>query len=643
MIGTATLNERYSRWTNAEPFANPFFDAASLMMPEQFTSALQLCEHVYYACHPYRSAMEKIVAFFVGAFDVAGEETEIGHDERTKWTKYYLDTLNGLQLLARCAHDFMAYGNFFLVSVVPFQRMMNCPCGFAVTAEEMTDNPTFRARWDAGAFTYRGHCPRCGKDDKWTMQDLPGDVEQELSFRLIPPVQMKIEHDLRTGKNKYHWILPPEYRRAIIEGNAHVIAGATKNILECVRRNVPLTFNREAIFHGWQSGLSGLKLGGWGLPQIMWLFRGIFNYQVVQRFNEAIMLDYIVPIRVVTPPAESASSTAGGGDALRGLFQHNLGDFRSRVLAMFRHHRRDPSGVYVFPFPLQYQILGGEAANLAPHEMLQFTEKSLIDAAGFPYELYQSNMALPQTAAALKFLASCWRNLSTELNRCLRWMSGRTADLLSWERANVQLQEPAIIHDVQMQAFIMALLQSGRPISNETLYSFAGLRYRDQARAAADETLFDMKQQKKLKDEAESASLYEQLIQMGSPTTQGMPPGAPGGPPAAAGAPPGGPGGGAPPAGPGGAPGAQGGLMGGMGGAGLLGPGADPQDIVAAAQDIAQQLISAPESDKRMQLKQLKSENESLYLQTKSELEKMREDIRRQGGNQAMQQTTGKA
>jgi hypothetical protein len=85
----------------------------------------------------------------------------------------------------------------------------------------------------------------------------------------------------------------------------------------------------------------------------------------------------------------------------------------------------------------------------------------------------------------------------------------------------------------------------------------------------------------------------------------------------------------------GGAPGGQMPAQGGGGG------GVTPQDALAQAQQIAQQLFPLDAAQRRSQLQQIKATDQDLYAQVKAQLEQMTSQSKSQGLAGAKQQAAG--
>jgi hypothetical protein len=94
-----------------EGFASPWYDMATLAMPENFKNALEWCEYIFQANGTYRMAMERIVAYFLTDLDIgsADPRDSLGDDEKEKWTGFLSNTLGILGTVADMGRDRLCF------------------------------------------------------------------------------------------------------------------------------------------------------------------------------------------------------------------------------------------------------------------------------------------------------------------------------------------------------------------------------------------------------------------------------------------------------------------------------------------------------------------------------------------------------
>jgi hypothetical protein len=137
----------------------------------------------------------------------------------------------------------------------------------------------------------------------------------------------------------------------------------------------------------------------------------------------------------------------------------NAGGFMARVRAMLRQRRRNPTEWFSLPFPIPYQVLGGEAKALAPVELLDQGISMLLNAIGVPFELYKGNLSVQAAPAALRLFETSWTHLVHGLNEFLQELVDQVSLALNWESVPVKLLSPKITDDINDQ---MAKLQLHR-------------------------------------------------------------------------------------------------------------------------------------------------------------------------------------
>jgi len=166
-----------------------------------------------------------------------------------------------------------------------------------------------------------------------------------------------------------------------------------------------------------------------------------------------------------------------------------------------------------------------------------------------------------------------------------------------------------------------------------------GFDWQQEQKQIAQESQFQARLQARTQEEMEQAGFAQQIAKAQPQSAQAPPGGAP------PGAPPGGmpPGGAAPPPGA-----ADPSLLGGAMGTPMQGPVSNyiaslppnvpqtPQDMLAVAESLAQELLGLPESAKDSELRKLKQHNEVLHALVRSRMEQIRRNTRAQAGHQAM-------
>ena len=616
---------RFSGLGGGAEFPDPFMDVASLSIPQNIRSALYWCEFIWNYHGTYRMAMERIISYFLTDVIIDGAS----EDERTKWEEYLRDDLDIIGEIQKALRNRMCYGNGFSSVVVPFRRFLSCPkCGYQAPLKEIFENKVFNFSWSMPDFI--ASCPVCktrGKESyrgPWKVKDEKDETKIKIKHWNVHEIELL--HDLYTEDVHYIWRIPEDYRRQIRQGNLFHLERVDMEVLKAVQHNQVFRFHPDAIYHMKEPTLSGMINRGWGIPRLLSNFRQIWYVQVLHRFNEAIALDYVIPFRIITPqPRQGAGGPSGG--ASDPLMMYDGGDFRNQALQMIRRRRRDPASIQVFPFPVNFQMFGADAKQLAPTDLIAQGYERLLNDCGTPVELYNGSLQLQTAPVALRLFEATHHPLVNDANKFLRWLTSEISRIRSWETVKTSLKRITIADNLEKQMMAAQMMMS-QQLSGSTVLRDMGYDWRQEQKQISEESRFQSETQSRMQEEMEQQGFAQQIAkgQTGDPAQGGAPPGGGGAPPQGGGAPPGG-------------DPSQGGQPQGPVTQYLAATGPNvqqtPQDMMAAADSIAQQLLGIPEGVKDSELRKLKQANPTMHALVKERMTQMRRETKTNAANGA--------
>ena len=612
-----------------ERFPDPFCDIASLSMPESIQSALRWTEYIMNANGVYRQAIDRVVSYFITDIDVfdAGENTT-GREEKEKYRVFLEDTLQVRNALHTIAMDYMTYGNSFTSLLLPFRRYLSCKrCSFEMPFDKIYNSSQCAFAWQN--FEFHATCPKCKYTGPWRHIDRRSGEAGNMHIKRWSPHEIDILWDPYTDECSYVWKIPQDYRTLIKEGHLHHLERASWEVIQAVKTDQNLMFDKGVIFHLKEDALAGMRNRGWGISRVLTNFRQAWYVQILQRYNEAIALDYVVPFRVITP-----APRGGDGQSADPVHTINLSNFSARVQAMVRARRTDPARWNVLPFPVNYQALGGDATQLAPRDLLDQGLETLLKCIGMPVELFNGTLSFQAAPAALRLFEANWSHLPHNLNKFLDELVNQISRFMSWEPIGARLVRVTHADDLNRQMAKLQLMQA-QQISKSTGLKSVGLDYEEEVKSMLEEEKIYAEEQQRMQKEMEQAQQMQDLSQqvemaggVGQPgaSATGMPPGQPGGMPPLGAAP-------------------------GMGGSAVdqflmqrqNSPNMPrtPEDLQMQAQLIANDLLAKPESLKDSELIKLKRTDQTMHALVTSIIDDIRQQARTQGGAMVMQQQYG--
>jgi len=279
-------------------------------------------------------------------------------------------------------------------------------------------------------------------------------------------------------------------------------------------------------------------------------------------------------------------------------------------------------------------MLGADAKQLAPTELITQGYDTLLNETGTPVEFYQGNLSLQAAPVALRLFESTHRQLVTDANNFLQWLVDGISRIMSWELVDCTLKRVTIADDMQKQMSALQLMM-GQQLSGTSGLKAIGYDWETEQKLIADEARKQQEMQARQQEEMQQAGFAAEIAKGMNPMQQqgGAPPQGGGAPPQGGGNPPG--------------PDAQSAM--GAGGTPVstyiqsMGPNVPitPNDLQAAASQLAQELIGLPESVKDSELRKLKQYNPTLHSIVRAKLDEIRQQFRLQGGAMMQQQAAG--
>lgn len=653
MSDYGTPSETYSQWERRSRglFPDPFVDITSVTFPTDIKNALWWCERLLVRNVTVREALEKIVSYFITDVEILsrGGDTDkrVGREEKEKYLEFLHHTLHIKDILRIAGLEMLAYGNCFVYLHQKFRRYLDCPnCHTSYRAKQILEHqPYYQFSWRD--YHYHFFCPACKRQVSVPLEDVRDEHEQDeqaIVLRRLSPFLIDIDYEPISGECEYFMRIPDDIRTGVMQGQTMYLLHTPKEVIEAVRENTAVQLDKRFLYHLKEESFAGLRTRGWGMSRLLTSYPVAWYVQLLLRSNEQFALDWVVPIRVITPHPQMVP----GDD---NVFKTSLGSFTARMFSIIRAHRMDPARWNVVPVPVEYKLLGGEASALSPVDLINNGMDMLLNGLGIPVQLYKGDLTLQQAPAAMRILESRWAGLVYNLNCFLDWVCLRTAEILKWERVRAQLQRAQHADDLNRQMARLQLMTSGM-ISRTTGLKTVGLDAMEEEERKLEEERLMAEKAQKMQEEMEQAMTMGEIFApppvqpSGQPGMEGQqgPMQVPGGPLPAG---PGGGGGGGQPqpppqgAAPGAAPGQPTGplqqLLAELGVQSLQMP-ATPEEWSMLANQLAIGLIRRPYEERRSILYQIKQENPILHDLVTKELERLHRTLAQQGKQQQLAQ-----
>lgn len=605
----------YLNRTKVLDFPDPFISFSNRVYPNTVKEVFDWAEYLWNRHGIYSQSIRRCVRYFLCGFDLTGDG--VSREVRAKYSTYLIDQLNLLDVMGQVGDEIIGFGNCFTSVNVPLHRNLVCPkCNLSRPIESMKLNKDYKF----ADYKFTGDCPACkAKTVVFKRVDVTRATDEDpLRVVFWAPQHIRIEHCELTGDSRYYYCIPVEERTRISLGEEIYLHSVPWEFVMCVKDNTDFELNPDTFKHCKLMPNATLrpKMRGWGLPLFMSNFGQVVHLQILERYNEALAMDWLIPFRVISPPAQGP----GGEDP---MVQMSMSNFMGSVRRMLEEHRLDPTTWHTLPMPVQYQTLGGEAKALAPVELIERATDILLSSMGIPQDFYRPTLSMGGgPPISLRMFERTWMHYITNIEDWMNWFLAQCAKIMNWETVHATLMKTSVIEDETNKQIRLNLASSG-VISKQTALLPLNIDPDIELQRISDERKREAEQAR----EEQRAMAKSDMLDQAMPPVPPIPPnasqpmnGMPLPPPGAEGAPPG-----MPPGMPGGAPG--------MGSAVNNGMPPTLEQMTADAQSMAQQLMVMDPTSRRRELVNLKSQNPSVHALVKQ----MLTDMEQQAGQAGVQ------
>ena len=436
------------RWKNLYP--DSFFDPLSYLGRID-PKSLIIWSRFFYEWEPtVFAAINQMASYPITPFVIEAE-----NDETKKKYQEAIEKLKLKDTVLQLGLDYFIAGNAFCSITPPFTRVISCrhcPRGSFVSMKEADIKPLNNRL----TFT----CSKCGATDTdLNIIELESQSLDDMYITLWDPLQMKIFHNEITNKSVYTYNAPAGIRSEIKRGNVRYLSTLPSSLLQAVKNEQAFEFSPNAIFHCKLPTHSSSVFKGWGSPLISHSLKHLFHLLLLMKGQDAILLDQLLPWKVMTPVPNSGTDP---GDEL------DYGSWISGVKEQYAAWRKDPTVASVMPIPMQTNYIGGNAKQMLFHPEIEQTLQTILSGMGVPLELVRGGLSWSGSNIGLRMLEERMKNYRSVIQMILDLVRDILVSKLGFETARITMQELKMADDVAQKQFLVDLAMN-KIISQKTL------------------------------------------------------------------------------------------------------------------------------------------------------------------------------
>lgn len=459
-------------------YPSPFFDVAHTYLPTTVKQLFRWCRY-YFLTNPLINA----TVFKLSEYPIT--DLVIDHPNpavQKMWTEYFQEHLNYRGFQIECGLDYHAYGNAAVSLGFPFKKSLTCQvCKFTERAEKI------RNFWVYTNNEFRMTCPKCGLVATAVSKDIYMKNASGIKTIRWNPEDIEVKYNDITGEYTYFYTIPATVRNDIVIGKKDVVEGVPQVFLEAVKQNKGVIFSKDNFFHLRRATLANQDRG-WGIPLLLPVLKDTYYLQIMKKAQEAILLEHIVPLRVLFPQAGS-----GTADPYTSI---NLVDWRDHVAAEIARWRYDQNYIPIMPLPLGNQTIGGDGRALMLTQEIQAWSEQIMVGMGVPREFLMGGMSYAGTNVSMRMLENAFIGYILRHKALVNFVMRSVAAFMDWPEVKIRFKPFKMADDIQRKAYLFQLNQAAK-VSDTTLLSDADLDQKQENELMEEESTMRVDVQKK--------------------------------------------------------------------------------------------------------------------------------------------------
>jgi hypothetical protein len=276
---------------------------------------------------------------------------------------------------------------------------------------------------------------------------------------------VEINYNDITGESTYFYTIPPAVRNDVVIGKKDVVESVPQVFIQAMRQQKGVVFAKDNFFHMKRATLAQQDRG-WGIPLSLPVLKDVFYLQLMKKAQEAVLLEHMLPLRVLFPQAGSGTSDP--------YVTLNLRDWKDHIAAEIARWRLDPLYIPILPLPIGHQSIGGDGRALLLTQEIQVWSEQIMVGMGVPKEFLLGGLSYAGSSVSMRMLENAFLNYILRQKQLANWVMKMVAAYMDWPVARIRFKPFRMADDIQRKAYLFQLNQAQK-ISDTTLLADADL------------------------------------------------------------------------------------------------------------------------------------------------------------------------
>lgn len=433
--------------------SSPFYLLANQFLPRNFNDVIRWSRFVLVNSPTLAEVIRKYSTYPVTSFVIQSNIEA----HKTSWKKI-IKKVKLKSFLEDAGFSYHAMGNHYFSIYFPLTRMLSCTsCKSEYSYEDSLHFAKFKN------YKFEGKCPKCGHSGEFERSDRKSMSVESLSIVSWPVENVSVHKNPITGDVNYYYTIPNFVKKGIAVGDPIYIATTPWSIIEAVRQGKDYLFDKSNFFHMKNSSFGDI-LNGYGLPPLISTYSYIFYQVLLRKANEAVAVERLTSMRIISPRPAS-----GNSDPSLGL---NMRTFASQMEANLKRYKKDPNHIMVSPVPTEVNNVGGDGRAMLVTQELQGAEETVLLGMGIPRELMAGTVNWTSSTVGLRLLENTLMNYVEQLHDALDWIVDKINNYYNYSEVSITLVPFKLVDDDAARQQVAVMFEKGLVSPSTWLESF---------------------------------------------------------------------------------------------------------------------------------------------------------------------------
>lgn len=447
---------------------SPFWTVANQFLPRNLKDVIRWARFITSQSPVTTEVIRKLSTYPITEFVIDTEKPAT----KDKYTQI-IDSFGLKSVLHDVGFEYHTIGNVFLSIYFPVHRTLTCP---HCNANYNSKTATFLSFQN---YQFTGDCPSCGIKATFRRTDTKNPNVKDMNLIRWDPLNISVAHNPITGEYAYYYTIPNDIKRRIQKGDRLFIDTVPWEFVEAVKDNKDFKFDNNNLFH-LKNMSAGALVEGSAVPPLISQFPLVYYTTMLRRANESVASDYMAPLRVIFPQAQTANSDP--------VISMSLRNFSGRMQEAMARHRQDNNHIAFAPIPIGYQTISGEGKTLLVSQEIAQAEQSMLLSLGVSQELLSGTTNWTSSTVGLRMLENTLNCYVGQIQALLDWIFARASKYLTLETCKVTLAPFRLTDDDNLRQTLANLAAAGQA-SFSTLYESYGMDYEEELKKVREDAV----------------------------------------------------------------------------------------------------------------------------------------------------------